>query len=175
MKYKTLLIICLLSSAFCLFSGCQPGNIRKDQNIDYSKIAGTWKAEKAFWQVVITEDGKVESAIIQFADAPVKPNATTHIEMKDGSISSFKSGKFTLVYDPLKSVLEVNLDIEKIDIKFLDNEIKGKNYIIIGGTISDDGKTWDADVIERFDYGPRFPQDEEDVYPEPIKFHKISN
>ena len=52
----------LLPVACCLITGCQPANVRND-NIDYGPIAGTWKAEKGPWQVVISDEGKVVSAI----------------------------------------------------------------------------------------------------------------
>ncbi len=153
--------------------GCQTGDVRNVKNIDYSRIAGTWKAEKSPWQIVISKDGLVESAIFPMGEAMVIPNKTTYIDMKDGSKSSYKSGDFPLYYYPERSELEVTIKVEKIHIKFLDNEIKGSNETLFVGAISEDGKQWDAVIAERFDYGPRFPQGE--ITPKLMKFIKISN
>jgi hypothetical protein len=157
-----------------LFSSCQNGNTNNAKKIDYSKIAGTWKSEKEDWQIVINKKGKIESAVIAMGRALVKPNETTTMKMMDGSTSSFTGGDFSLDYDSLKNEMEVNLIIKDIDVIFIDNEIKGHTEITIAGPIKEDSKVWEADVIERFDYGPRFPRDEKDLYPTAVKFLKVS-
>ena len=159
-----------------LIAGCQPGNVQNTgKKIDYSKIAGTWKAEDAPWQVMISKEGKVMSAVHALGAALVKPNEITYITMKDDSKSSYTGGDFTLIYEPAKREMEVTINLESIHIRFLDNKLDGSNQTIIGGVISEDYTTWDAEVIEVFDYGPRFPQEEGDIYPKSVKFNKISN
>ena len=161
-KNSTLIIIIVL----CLvFSGCQPSSTRSNQTIDYSPIAGTWKAENSPWQVTISDEGKVISAIHPLGEVVVKPNETTTIEMKDGSKSTYTGGDFTLIYEPEKKEMEVTLKVEKIHIRFLDNEIKGNSETTIVGFISGDFKRWNTDVIEKNDYGTQFPQSE---IPNPI-------
>jgi len=171
MKLKTLLLIIPL---FCAI-GCQPGNVTNPGDTDHSKIAGTWKAEKSLWQIVITEDGLVKSAVFPMGEATVIPNETTYITMKDDTKSSYRSGDFPLVYDPKHSELEVTIMIEEFHIRFLDNRIDGNHEAVFFGEISDDGTTWDGSVVEIFDYGPRLPQGEEGIMPVPIKFTKVSN
>ncbi len=169
MKLKIVLLVILMNYV----SGCQSSNVRNVKNVDYSRIAGTWKAEKLAWQIVISEDGLVESAIFPMGEAMVKPNETTFILMKDGGKSSYKSGDFPLVYSPEDNVLEVTINVEKIHIKFLDNEIKGSNKTLFTGTISKDGRKWEGFKVEEFDYGPRFPQVK--VTPDPIEFIKVKS
>lgn len=167
----TILAFCLI----LLIAGCQPGKVRNNQKIDYSPIAGTWKAEEGVWQVTISKEGKVVSVIHPLGTVEVKPNKTVYAEMKDGSQSSYTGGDFTLIYDPDRREMEVTIKMEKIHVKYLDNEIIGTTETIIGGYLSGDFMVWDVDMLEIFDYGPRFPQNEEDIIPIHREFHKISN
>lgn len=174
MKLKALLLITLA----LYIAGCQPGETvenGKDIKPDYSTIAGTWKAENSVWQIVISEDGKVESALFPMGQVRVIPNKTVEIIMKDKSKSRFKSGDFPLYYDPEHGELNVTINVIDIQVKFLDNEITGNNESMFTGFISEDGKEWDATLIELFDYGPRFPQEEEDIDGVPIKFIKVED
>ena len=164
--------ILVIAIVFCLV-GCQPGNDRNDNRIDYSKIAGVWKAENAAWEITISGKGEVISAVHALGSATVKPNEITYLEMKDGSSSSYQSGDFTLVYEPNKNEMEVTLKIEKIHVKYLYNDLEGENETIFTGFVSDDFTEWDADIIELFDYGERFPSF--GVNPQPMKFKKVSN
>ncbi len=170
MKFKMFLLILAIMPVVTVFTGCQKASLDKLVNIDYGQIAGTWKAEKGTWQVTISEEGRIFSAVHPLGIVTVKPNETVYTEMKDGSKSSYKGGDFTLVYEPGKRQIEVTINMKKIHVKFLDNEIKGHTETIIGGFVSDDFTVWDADIIEMFDYGPRFPQDEPG--PVPMKFYK---
>lgn len=170
MSSKALLLI-----TFVLYiAGCQPDSTIEDKP-DFSKIAGTWKAENSVWQIVISEKGFVESALFPMGEVTVIPNKTVEIIMKDKSKSSFKSGDFPLSYDPIHGELNVTISVEEIHVKFLDNEIKGSNESMFTGFISSDGKEWDATLIELFDYGPRFPQEEEDIDGVPMKFIKVED
>lgn len=166
--------IVLSIAAIVFTSGCQPVNESQSNRIDYSKIAGTWKTESGEWQVTISEDGEVVSAVHALGSVLIKPNQTTRVEMGDGSVSSYTSGDFKLIFDEKKNEMEVTLKVKTIHIKYLDNEIDGKNETIIGGTLSKDFMEWDAEVIEVFDYGPRFPQGD-DIFPKAVKFNKVSN
>lgn len=165
---------CVLFVLLFIFAyGCQKPLVNDAGSSDYSKIAGVWQAENSAWQITITDEGKIESAVIPMGAALVKPNQTTYIEMKDDSVSAYEGGDFNLIYDPQKMEMEVSIEMKEIHIKFLDNEIKGKTSMLIGGPLLEDSTVWDAEVIERFDYGSRFPQDESDIYPEPLRFVKV--
>ena len=161
----------LLLTVVSLLVGCQPGGARNEKKIDYSRIVGTWKAEKGLWEVTISESGEVISAIYPKGTALVKPNETTYIDMKDGSKSYFTSGDFSLVYEPDKREMEVIIQIKDFCIRYLENRLEGNSDIAIVGPISEDFKTWNAEVIHQFDYGPRFPQGA--VTPVPTVFHKV--
>lgn len=136
-------------------------------------IAGTWKAEDSPWNIVLSPDGTVVSAVIPMGQIEVKPNQTTEAEMKNGSISTFKAGDCIVEYMPATRELFVSVEIEEFHIRFLDNAIDGNSFDRFIGPVSEDGKTWMADWITVFDYGPRFPQGP--IYAEPLTFEKIED
>jgi hypothetical protein len=171
MKLNTALYIAASAITLAFIVGCQPGVVQNKEKIDYTPIAGTWKAEKGAWQIVISNNGKVISAVHPAGTVWVKPNETIYTEMKDGSKSQYTGGDFTLFYDPNSREMEVTITMKKIHIKFLDNEIEGHTETTIVGFLSADFTLWDADIIEIFDYGPRFPQ--AGISPNPMKFYKI--
>ena len=136
-------------------------------------ITGTWKAQDSPWKIVLSPDGTVSSAVIPMGEVEVKPNQTTKTEMKDGSYSTFKAGDCVVEYTLTTRELFVSVQMEEIHIAFLDNVIDGNSIDRFIGPVSEDGKVWTADWITVFDYGPRFPQDANDVFAGQLIFEKI--
>jgi hypothetical protein len=139
------------------------------------EIAGTWQAQDNPWRVVLSPDGTVSSAVIPMCTIEVRPNQVSRTEMKDGSWSTFKAGDCTVQYSPDTRELFVTVRMDSIHVVFLDNVIEGNSTDRLIGPVSQDGKSWAADWISVFDYGPRFPQDANDVVAEPLIFEKIVN
>lgn len=106
-------------------------------------------------------------------EVEIKPNQATRLEMKDGSFSYFKAGDCVVEYTPDTRELFVSVEMEKIYIKFLDNVIDGNSIDRFVGPVSEDGKFWMANWITIFDYGPRFPQEPNDIFAKPLVFEKI--
>jgi len=138
-------------------------------------IAGTWRAKEAPWEIVLSPQGKVTSAVIPLGVVEVRPNQTTEVEMKDGSISTYKAGDCIVEYTPETRELFVSVEMEEFHIRFLDNRIDGNSIDRFIGPVSEDGGVWTADWINVFDYGPRFPWDENDIFPEPLTFERIED
>lgn len=158
-----------------LASGCQiPSNELSGGRVTLPAIvAGTWKAKGSPWKIVLSPKGTVTSAVIPMGEVEVRPNRTTKVEMKDGSFSAYKAGDFVVEYAPETRELFVSVRIEEIHIRFLDNAIDGSSTDRFVGPVSEDGRTWMADWISVFDYGPRFPQDPNDIGAEPLIFEKV--
>lgn len=93
--------------------------------------------------------------------------------MKDGSISSIRAGECYSEYNPVTRQLFVSVELEEIHIRYLDHAMDGNRVDKFVGTVSEDGLSWTPDLITVFDYGPLFPQDENDIYPEPMIFEKV--
>jgi len=170
-KVKTVFL-----SAWLLWAaaGChEPSRVRPIAKPLPSDIAGVWKAQDSPWKIVLSADGTVSSAIIPMAQAEIKPNQTTKFEMRDGSHSTFKAGDCVVQYTPATRELFVSIEVKKIHIVFEDNVIDGSSTDRFVGPVSEDGKVWSAEWITVSDYGPRFPQDPNDVFAEPLIFEKV--
>jgi len=166
---KRLLVLLGCCTILTVFVGCQgPTALPPD-------IAGTWKADNSPWEIVLSPDGTVVSAVIPMGQVEVRPNQTTEVEMKDGSISTYKAGDCIVEYTPETRELFVSVEMEEIHIRFLDNRIDGNSIDRFIGPVSEDGGVWTADWINVFDYGPRFPQDENDIFAEPLTFEKLED
>jgi len=156
-------------------AGCQTPTKQSSagKTILPTDIAGTWKAQDSLWKIVISGDGTLSSAVIPMGEVEIKPNQTTKVEMKDGSFSTFKAGDCVVEYTPKTRELFVSVQMEKIHVKFLDNVIDGNSIDRFVGSVSQDGKFWMADWITIFDYGPRFPQEPNDIFAKPLVFEKM--
>ncbi len=167
----TLFLVWIFLGAF----GCQKPNKQSssDRAILPPDIAGTWKAQDSPWKIVLSPDGKVSSAVIPMGEIEIKPNRTTKVKMKDGSISTFTTGDCVVEYTPINRELYVCIEMEKIHIKFLDNVITGNSTDRFVGSVSQEGRFWMADWITVFDYGPSFPQEPNDIAAKPLVFEKV--
>jgi hypothetical protein len=174
LRLKAVIILFLTLLIFAAL-GCQAPDKQSSAHkvILPPDIAGTWKAKDSPWKIVLSSKGKVSSAVIPMGEVEVKPNQTTKAEMKDGSISTFTAGDCFVEYTPQTRELYVCIEMEKIDIKFLDNVISGNSTDRFVGTVSQDGKSWKADWINVFDYGLQFPQDPNNIFATPLVFEKI--
>jgi len=152
------------------FSGGQP--IAKPLPAD---IAGTWKAQNSPWKIVLSADGTVSSAVVPMGDVEIRPNKTTRVEMKDGSFSTYRAGDCIVNYTPATRELFVSIEMKKIHVVYMDNVIDGSSTDRFVGPVSEDGKVWSADWINVFNYGPRFPQDPNDIFAEPLIFEKVTS
>jgi len=174
MKLKVELIfilgLILLSAAGCQRPSRQP---LVTESLLPPDIAGTWKAQGSPWKIVLSPDGTVSSAVIPMGVVEVRPNQTTKTEMKDGSYSTFKAGDCVVEYTPTTRELFVSIQMDEIHVQFLDNVIDGNSIDRFIGPVSEDAKTWTADWITVFDYGPRFPQDANDTFGGQLIFEKI--
>jgi hypothetical protein len=136
-------------------------------------VAGAWKAQDSPWKIVLASDGTVSSFILPMGNVLVKPNSTTKVEMLDGSFSTFTAGDCIVEYDPDTRELFVDIQMERIHVVFMDNVIDGNSVNVFAGPVSEDGKNWYADFTEIFDYGPRFPQDPNEIFAVPLTFEKV--
>ena len=136
-------------------------------------MAGEWQARDNDWRIIIDPNGTIASARIPMGKVWVSPNKTTKVEMKDGSWSTYEGGDCVVRYDPVKRELYVLIEVAKLDIKFLENRIEGHSTDRFIGPVSEDGNKWTADQITQFDYGPRFPQDPNEVFAGTLIFDKV--
>ena len=158
----------MLAGLFTLlvFIGCQPfgKNLSGNKSTPLPPdITGTWQADDAPWRITLNPDGTIASAIIPMCEVEVRPNHTTKVEMLDGKFSTFNAGDFIVEYTPDTRQLYVSVEIKHLRVIFQDNRIEGNTLDRFIGTVSEDGKLWIVDWFRFFDYGPAFPQDQNNI------------
>lgn len=179
MRRRLVFFVCGLLVPVCLF-GCAAPKSQNGAGRGSSEVApqlpgivvGTWRAEDSPWRITLAEDG-IESVLVPLTWTLVRPNQTTEWEMKDDSISSITAGECYSEYNPVTKQLFVSVELDEIHIRFMDHAMDGSSVDKFIGKVSEDGKTWTPDNIKIFDYGPDMPQDENDIYPEPMVFEKV--
>jgi hypothetical protein len=160
MKNVISILVCSFLTIVSL-TGC---NGPASSNAFPPSVAGTWQAEDGLLKIVLSKDGKVESAVVSLAGGTdVRPNETTTFEMKDGKMGRVTAGDCLVEYNPPTRELFVSIEIKEIYIPLGDDALTGNSVDLFKGPVSWDGKTWNAKWTAVFDYGPRFPQDENDV------------
>lgn len=176
MKAK-LIVIFVLAWVFWSTTGCQNRSSQPPAGrvMLPPGIAGTWKAQDSPWKIVLSPDGTVSSAIIPLGEVEIRPNQTMKVEMMDGSISTFRTGDCIVEYIPDTRELFVSVEMKKIHIRYMENVLDGNSIDRLVGPVSKDGKVWTADWINIFDYGPRFPQDANDIYAGILIFEKVKD
>ncbi len=174
---KRMLIIGLLACVVLFSVGCQkesekPDTIKPKLGLPLD-ITGVWQARESPWRIVLGPDGTVTSAVIPMGTVTVQPRQTTKVEMKDGSWSTYTAGDCPVKYKHGTRELFVVIEMADINIVYMTERIKGTSTDRFIGAVSDDGKVWRTDWISLFDYGPRFPQDPNDVYSGTLIFDKV--
>lgn len=113
-------------------------------------IAGTWRAEDAPWNIVLSPQGKVASAVIPLGGVEVEPGQTTEIYGQKGEPGIFECGDFEVYYDTENHELSVSIKIKHIYID-MGGILEGTCDYLIAGGFSEDGKIWYADVFTALD------------------------
>lgn len=180
MNMKRLAVLSAITgiSLFLASCGCPAGKPARRQPVQPlpPDVAGLWKAVDEPWQIELSMDGTVVSAVIPMTEAVIWPNQVTTVEMLDGSKSTLKAGDCPVEYDPQTRELLVTIAMKAIHIRFVEERIDGNSTDTFVGSVSDDGSIWNTDWMSFFDYGPRFPQDQNDVnnvYQGPLIFEKV--
>jgi hypothetical protein len=172
MKTESIILTGLVCAVSVLVGGClSAGSGQAGRFPAY--LAGTWRAEEGPWQIVLTPDGRVDSAVVSWEEV-MRPNQTTKFKMQDGNISHLTAGDFFVKYRPADRVLLVSIELKEIQIYLPGGVVEGDSVEIFEGPISSDGTTWSPDKTTIFDYGPDWPQDEGDKSPQPFfAFKKV--
>ena len=166
---KRLVLSAVCSVIALAFVGCQGRSVLP------SDIAGKWKAYNSPWEIVLSQDGKVASAIIPMGRVKIRPNRTTKVELTGGGISTYKVGDCTVDYTPENRELYVSVDVQEIHIVFMDNRLDSNVKYYLVGEVSKDGKVWEPDFVEVFGYGTPLAKDPNDLSATPLTFEKVKD
>jgi len=152
------LLICL-TCVSALLGGCH--GFAKKSRVDVivegegdfpEELAGTWRADKQGWEIVLEPDGKISSAVISLGRIRLEPGKTTKVPMIRDGEGIFTPGDWLVHYNPANRELTVKLTLEKFRAVSGDQIIEGKSTDVFAGPISQDGKSWQVDWTGFPDY-----------------------
>ena len=146
-------------------------------------LVGRWDATIGVYrQITFAADGSISAVGISVGIpgaelARLIPNETTVVEMEYGEQQTIKLGNCVADYWPETRRLIVVIDVEHLRRVYgPDLIVEGNRTDVFVGTVSEDGKTWEAGWVENYDYGETFPMDpNREGIVVPVMFEKVAN
>lgn len=135
--------------------GCQDnsvhskGRVTPDKKVFPEFLAGTWRGDRLGWVLVIEPEGSISSAVVAFGQTWMEPNTKLDVEAREGGHGSYESGDFTLEYDTQSREITISLELIDIYMYMVKAELRGSIEYLISGTVSEDGKTIDAEIFTK--------------------------
>jgi hypothetical protein len=117
--------------------------------------------------MVIEPNGTVSSAVIPLY-VIIRPYQITRETMIDGTISTYLGGDCHAEYNPANRELFVIIETKELHISMYGERVDGNEVDTFIGPVSEDGKVWTPQWIQLFNYGPDFPQDVNNIEPNPL-------
>lgn len=108
-------------------------------------LVGRWKANKHNWEFVFEPDGTISSAVISLGKVRMTPGTTTYVPMKLGGKGVFEPGLWTVQYSKAQRRLAVGISVKRFRAELGKNLIEGSRRDAFIGTVSEDGKQWEAE------------------------------
>jgi len=141
-------------------------------------LVGRWDSTAGNWQIIFAADGSISGVGIP-GGTPAKliPNETTVVKMKNGRQLTFKLGNCLADYWPETRSLIVVIDVEHLRMVYgPDLIVEGDRTDVFVGTVSEDGKTWEAGWVANYDYAGGVPMDpNKEGIAVPVTFKKVAN
>ena len=110
------------------------------------ELVGLWKMEgKSRWEFVFDKDGSISSAMTELCRAKIEPGQATTYPVNFGGKGIVEPGQWKVHYDPESRELAVEVVIEYFYQDIGPNAMEGNPTFFFAGTISADGKVWNAD------------------------------
>ena len=151
MKHRVCIIVCLTTAILPM--GCQgPAKPRQDAVSVVAQgkgkfppeLAGTWKANREGWEMVIEPDGSVASAVISFGRVRIIPGKSQTLTTQGGGEGLFEPGPWTVHYDPKTNDLIVKIVMSHIRIEMAEAVLEGTGVDTFAGPISAADGVWQA-------------------------------
>ena len=160
---KQLVVLAGCAVILLVLAGCQNTG-RGDRGVEViieggdefpEFLVGRWDATiGAYRQIIFAADGSISAVGISVGIPGAKParlipNETTVVEMEYGRQQTVKLGDCVADYSPETRELIVFIDVEHLRMVYgPDLIVEGNRKDVLVGTVSEDGKTWEAGWIE---------------------------
>lgn len=121
-------------------------------------LVGTWRTEgKSGWEFSFEPDGTISSVVIALGRVRIRPNQKTEVQGRKGEPGIYEAGDCEAYYDPASRDLSVVIKMKRIYAEIAGGIIDGTCEYYIGGSVSEDGENWDADVVVLLDLSVQLP------------------
>lgn len=118
-------------------------------------LAGRWVSDQQGWELVLTPDGRVASAIIGFGRVRIVPGQTATVPTQAGGQAVFTPGRWVVHYDPAARMLTVKIAMDHVQVPMGVNTLEGSSTDAFTGLVSQNMDTWQADWTAFTDYKAR--------------------
>jgi hypothetical protein len=145
-----IVILCLLP---VLFVGCenQKNNSQEAQTVKHdlvltfpAALSGTWERQDGEWEIVFTEDGRLDSAIMPLSKSRIWPHKTTEVSGRRGEPGFYQVGDCPVIYQPDDGSIIIEINIERVYAELAGGIVDGPYTFLINGRVHKDFKSWDA-------------------------------
>ncbi len=144
-----IIIIAVVSAGLC---GCQESSrgvdviiVGQEEFPDF--IVGKWVDAKTGWEFVFRPDGSISRAVYALGRVPMVPGKVTRLATRGGGKGVFEPGKWTVTYISEGRELAVTVVMEHLFQDVGDHSIEGSTVHILAGPVSEDGMTWEPDLV----------------------------
>jgi hypothetical protein len=163
---KQLLVLLICAVLLSAFSGCQEPAVNRSalpaadkSGVDVlvkgggqfpPSLAGRWKADRWNWEIVFEPNGVISSVVIPLASAKIRPGQITTVHGLQGEPGIFEPGNIEVCFDPQDNELSIYIKIKRVYMDMTSIAEGSCEYFVIG-SVSEDGKIWQADAFTAVD------------------------
>jgi hypothetical protein len=121
------------------------------------ELAGTWKANREGWELVIEPDGRIASAVISLGRVRITPGKSQTLATQAGGEGLFEPGPWTVHYDPKTNDLIVKIVVSHVRIEMAEAVLEGTGMDTFAGPISAADGVWQVQWTNFSRYLLRMP------------------
>jgi hypothetical protein len=148
-----------------------------------SALAGTWRADRDGWELVIEPDGEISSAVISLGRVRITPGKSETLPTQGGGTGYFEPGPWTVHYDPQTKNLTVKLVMSHVQVQMAEAVLEGTGTETFSGPISPADNVWQVQWTNFSDYRLMMPDGSvsqlatDETYGEthPLTFERVSS
>ena len=144
-------VVCLIAAI--LPTGCHSPSTPRQSGLTVtieggggfpSELAGTWKADRDGWEMVIEPDGRLSSVVISLGRVRIQPGKSETLATHGGGEGFFESGTWTVHYNPQTNDLTVKIVMRHVRIGMAEAVLEGTGTDVFTGPISAADGIWQA-------------------------------
>lgn len=110
-------------------------------------VVGKWVDQKTGWEFVFRPDGSISTAVYALGRVAIVPGKVTRLPTLGGGKGVFEPGQWTVTYSTEGRELAVTVVMEHLFQDVGDHSIEGSTVDVLAGPVSQDGMTWEPDLL----------------------------